>query len=139
MTDGTPNLMVAHDPTGDRIARLERELEQLRGVRRWQTAALWALFILLVAFALGAVAYNYKSTDDLRRDAASDRNATTKRIDDTSSSAQSRLDSKADALDGRANLIVQDIAALSAENAALRAKFEAYEQYCGGSCMPPTK
>ena len=53
MTD-TPNLVVASDPTSDRIARLERELESLRSGRRWQTAALWALFILLVAFAFGA-------------------------------------------------------------------------------------
>jgi len=138
MTD-TPNLVVASDPTSDRIARLERELESLRSGRRWQTAALWALFILLVAFAFGAVAYNYKSTDDLRRDASSDRNVITRRIDDTSSSAQSRIDSKTDALDGRSNMIVQDVAALSAENAALRAKFDAFEQYCGGACMPPTK
>jgi hypothetical protein len=130
---------MAPDPTGDRIAKLERELESLRSGRRWQTAALWALFILLVASAIGAVAYVYKSADDLRRDASSDRNTITKRIDDTSSSAQSRIDSKADALDGRANLIVQDVASLSAENAALRARLDAFEQYCGGSCMPPTK
>jgi len=138
MTD-TPNLVVASDPTSDRIARLERELESLRSGRRWQTAALWALFILLVASAIGAVAYVYRSADDLRRDATADRNVITRRIDDTSSSAQSRIDSKTDALDGRSNMIVQDVAALSAENAALRAKFDAFEQYCGGSCLPPTK
>jgi len=101
---------------------------------RWHVAAWIVMFVLLLAswFMIGYLILS--QTNNVRQDAQQDAYNLNRRINDSNSSVQSRLDNRAASLDSRVDQIMRDNAMLRSELSALEMRVAQQESTCRMGC-----